>query len=275
MNLIKPSVEIIKQDEGLEGVYRQIELCGRTCYKSEDRMTQDSATKFVSRLLESRHLAMLEHGTIYLRKPNSYKDMYEALKYSRNPYSVFYYNKEECFITTNYRVLVEEGWEDDLKYICSPCNLHEKRFTVKIICSRAIAQELTRHRAFSFAMESQRYCNYSKGKFNNEVTFIEPYFIDDTREFDGEAYDNVYELLCSAYEEAEGHYLTLLDNGFPPEAARDVLPNATKTELCMTGFESDWKYFLDLRLYGTTGKPHPDMKIIAEQIEKELSVKSK
>ena len=145
------------------------------------------------------------------------------------------------------------------------------RYTIRFTCSRAVAQELTRHRSFSFAMESQRYCNYSKDKFNNEVTFIEPYFIGDEREFENsEAYDNAYELLWSAYEETEGYYQTLLDNGFPPEAARDVLPNATKTEICMTGFKNDWEHFFNLRLYGATGKPHPDMKIIAEMANNEI-----
>lgn len=271
MKIIKPKAELLIQPSGIEGIYKQIELCGRTCYKSEDKITENSANSFVDRMIISQHTAMLEHGTVYLRKPNSHKDIYEALRYSHSPYSAFSCNDEECFITTNYRVLVENKWLEDLEFLCVPNEVyHMPRYTIRFTCSRAVAQELTRHRAFSFAMESQRYCNYSKDKFNNEVTFIEPYFIDDAREFDGEAYDNVYELLCSAYEEAEGYYQTILDNGFPPEAARDVLPNATKTELCMTGFKKDWEHFFNLRLYGATGKPHPDMKIIAGMANDEI-----
>ena len=81
MRLIKPNVEIIEQQPGLEGMYKQIELAGRTCYKSEDKITEDSAKAFVDRMINSQHFAMLEHGTVYLRIPieeyeKNYKNKY-------------------------------------------------------------------------------------------------------------------------------------------------------------------------------------------------------
>lgn len=84
MELIKPSFEIIEQEPGLDGVYKQIELAGRTCYKSEDKITENSAKEFVDRMIKSGHGAMLEHGTVYLEA----KDKDLADKYSTNRYSV-------------------------------------------------------------------------------------------------------------------------------------------------------------------------------------------
>ena len=78
MRLIKPNVEIIEQQPGLEGMYKQIELAGRTCYRSEDKITEDSAKGFVDRMIKSGHGAMLEHGTVYLRIPiEEYKKNYK------------------------------------------------------------------------------------------------------------------------------------------------------------------------------------------------------
>ena len=81
MKLIESKAELILQQEGLEGVYKQIEFCGRTCYKSEDKITEDSAKGFVERVIKSGHGAMLEHGTVYLRIPieeyeKNYKNKY-------------------------------------------------------------------------------------------------------------------------------------------------------------------------------------------------------
>ena len=180
MKLIKPSYEILPQSSGLEGVSQQIEIAGRTCYKSEDKITLDSAKGFVERMIKSGHGAMLEHGTVYLTiYPH---DAITGYKYRNNKYSKYFERRirEEPtpevtkYVTTNYRVLVENSWLDDLKYICEPTEFHEKRITVKFICDRGVSHEFVRHRVFSFAQESTRYCNYSKEKFGNELTFILP-----------------------------------------------------------------------------------------------------
>ena len=124
--------------------------------------------------------------------------------------------------------------------------------------------ELVRHRVFSFAQESQRYCNYSKYKFSHEITFIDPSWnmilsgvYNGIDHFDGDYFNH-------ALRDAEKYYFKLLDLGWTPQQARSVLPNATKTEIIMTGFEDDWRHFFDLRLRGTTGKPHPDMQHLAQ-----------
>jgi thymidylate synthase (FAD) len=274
MKLIKPSFEIWEQSVGLEGVYKQIERVGRVCYKSEDKITEDSAKPFVDRMIKSGHGAMLEHGTVYMFMPIGCDkhDYHVAWKYHKNKYSKviirnehFLLNKNGYYITTNLRVLVENGWLDDLKYICDPTEFHERRVCVHFVCDRGILAEFTRHRVFSFSAESTRYCNYSKNKFGNEVTFIEPCWSTTEPMRDG------FSEFRTALAEAENHYLFLIENGWKPQQARAVLPNSLKTELVMTGFVSDWKHFFRLRSrIAETGKPHPQAQELADPLMDEF-----
>lgn len=164
MKLIESKAELVLQQEGLEGVYKQIEFCGRTCYKSEDKITEDSAKVFVERVIKSGHGAMLEHGTVYLAMPMETILPTEANgwgKYTKNPYSKGFKvcevnGQKRVAVTTNLRVLVENDWLDDLQYICEPTQYHEKRYTMKFITDRGVSHELVRHRVFSFAQESTR-----------------------------------------------------------------------------------------------------------------------
>ena len=140
MKLIKPSFEILEQLPGLEGMYKQIELAGRTCYKSEDKITETSAKEFVDRMIKSGHGAMLEHGTVYLSLDMTSREQY--FKYCYNKFSKANstgnaeYSTWRGFVTTNLRVLVENDWMEDLQYICEPTKYHERRHTVKFICDR-------------------------------------------------------------------------------------------------------------------------------------------
>ena len=158
MKLIESSVEIIPQESGLEGIYKQCELAGRTAYKSEDRITEGSAKKFVGAMMKSNHGAVLEHGTVYLmaktemvnwyiHPEDGYEEEYNVLeKYKFNPYSKYGDDGEYVYVTTNLRVLFENGWMDDLKYWCEPTEFHERRVTAKFICSRGVSHEAVRHR---------------------------------------------------------------------------------------------------------------------------------
>lgn len=291
MKLIKSSFEIYEQGPGLEGIYEAIERAGRTCYKSK-RPEGQTAKDFVDRMIASQHYAMLEHGTVYLAIP--YKGDIIRSKYYQNPYSKVNhhstgYNEGFIDVTTNYRVLVENGWLDDLKYLCKPTEFHEKRITVRFTTDRGVSHEFVRHRVFSFAQESTRYCNYSKDKFGGEITFIIPSWMtgapEGTIEWDGkdpmlirgdERFNYLFQMdegVVGAYDtllalsECEYRYLFLTSNNIlTPQQARQVLPNALKTELVMTGFTSDWNHFFDLRARGTTGAPHPDAKALAEPL---------
>lgn len=301
MKLINSSYEIVEpKSYSLEDVYKHIELCGRVCYKSEDKMTPDSATKFVDRMIKSAHMSTLEHGTVYLYREfelpaqntttsGEYNVEYYtwAQPYKDNPYSVvsILYRKDgiaQVYVTTNYRVIVENALEDDLQYIVDqPMDHHERRYTVRFIMDRIGSQSFCRHRHFSFSQESTRYCNYSKDKFNNEVTFIIPCWITDIHS--GNSYDteliNNYPLaetenispesieFIRSLVYSESSYFTLLEKGWKPQQARAVLPNALKTELIMTGFVSDWQHFFDLR---DNSKAHPDAQKLAKPLHEEF-----
>lgn len=285
MKIIKPSYEIIEQKGyKLEDAYKMIELCGRTCYKSADKITEDSSKPFVDRMIASKHYAMLEHATIYLKMPaqgilnqiqNHNNEDYRNNKYSKvNTILLDFDDTYEIkegngifpgfiwdMVTTNLRVIVENGWEDDLKYICEPTKYHTKRYTVKFICNRQVSHEFVRHRVFSFAMESTRYCNYTKDKFGKELTFIKPLWVRDAED---------QRLLNSELESIEATYFRLINKGWKAQEAATVLPNALKTELIMTGFIDDWRHFFDLRALGTTGTPHPQASELAEPLLNEF-----
>ena len=151
MKLIESSVEVVPQQPGLEGIYKQIEIGGRTCYKSENLICEGSAKKFVDRLAGYHHYSVFEHGTVYL-KIESHGDielMNKVCWYRDNSYSKVKSDENGIhYITTNYRVLVENDKLDDLQYLCEP-TLHERRFSVRFICSRSISHEIVRHRTIN------------------------------------------------------------------------------------------------------------------------------
>lgn len=272
MKLIKPSVEIIKQEEyDLNHIFKFIELAGRTCYKSEDKITEDSAKEFVERMIKSGHGAMLEHGTVYLTIPTFYTQDVGILKYELNPYSKVVTIKDYTYITTNYRVLVEHDWLSDLKFLSVRNSIHKKRTTVKFICDRGVSHEFVRHRVFSFAQESTRYCNYSKDKFNNELTFIIPCWIKDLEENNYYAYceyhhskNDTSKRWFDSCMSSEFVYTNLIEEGWKPQEARAVLPNSLKTELIMTGFNDDWENFFKLRC---APNAHPQAKELADMLK--------
>lgn len=294
MRLIKPKAELLLQQRGLEGVYKQIELAGRTCYKSVDKITEDSAKPFVDRMIDSNHLAMLEHGTVYLII--KWWHVFKFFKYLLNPHSKI--RKFKC-ITTNLRVIKEHNWDNDLKYICEPTEYHERRYTFRLTTSIGVTRELNRHRVNSIAEQSTRYCNYSKDKFGRELTFCIPSWINIPESSvcwaDGlnyriqpndnpsveaiipvrpnEHFTTEEAMVCSLWlhslEVSENNYMELLKQGWQPQQAREVLSLCTATEIIHTAFASDWKHFFDLRYFGTTGKPHPNMVELSTLMKEE------
>lgn len=166
MKLIKSSYEILEQKQGIEGIYEQIELAGRTCYKST-RPEGKTAKDFVDRMIASKHYAVLEHGTVYLKIPynlihrlthpglcskyigNPYTKVKGFYRFTDIPYSIqnnLLHKEPYLAVTTNYRVLVENGWTEDLKYLCEPTKHHHKRVTVRFVCDRGVSHEFVRHK---------------------------------------------------------------------------------------------------------------------------------
>lgn len=159
MKLIKPYFEIIEQGPSIEDLYKHIELCGRNAYKSEDKITDDSAKVFIDKICKAKHGSVLEHGTVYLTVDGTSERFLRILSfYNRNQYSKETDNgynihgiNTNYFITTNYRVLKENDRLDDLQYMCEPTGHHEKRISVRFVCSRSISLELVRHKIFCAA----------------------------------------------------------------------------------------------------------------------------
>ena len=261
MKLINQSYEICNQtDFSISSIYKHIEKCTRVAYKSEDKITENSAASFINKLIIMKHLAPMEFGTIHFKMPITLlKTFAEDLMY-HNLYNMEWLKckavDNHAYFTTNYRhwlVMIDKVdylkdyfTEEDNKY-------YPKRYTVKLITSRIVSHEVVRHRTMSFIQESQRFVNYSKAKFNNEVTFIKPCWMDDTLI---EKALKTHPLIVDLKPEilfvenslnSEQDYLDLLKLGYKPQQARVVLPNSTKTELYMCGFKEAWENFFRLR----------------------------
>ena len=272
MKLIKPSYEILDQKPGLEGIYEQIELAGRTCYKST-RKEGTTAKDFVDRMISSNHLSVLEHGTVYLAIPidsdstSVCRRTILATSFESNPYSIVNYHSDNtgeiAYVTTNLRVLYENYPTMDTileEYLCEPTEFHNKRITVRFIANIHFYKDITRHRVMSFAIESTRFCNYMKERFGMSVSFMKPSWI---KEEDIPELEKDCELL-------ESIYFKWINMGYQAQHAAYFLPQGTKAEVVMTGFQSDYNHFFDLRAKGTTGRPHPDVKFLVEPLMNEF-----
>lgn len=187
MKVIDQYTEFITPIDG-DTILKRIETCGRVCYKSEDKITDDSAKKFCAGIIKRGHEAVLEH--------------------------------------------------------CS--------FTVRFVTDRSVTHEIVRHRLAAYCQESQRYCNYGLDKFDNGVTVIKPVYLTPGTIL----YDKWY----TACEDSEAAYLDMLDLGATPQEARAVLPNSTKTELCMTANIREWRHFFKLRC---SPAAHPQIRALA------------
>ena len=315
MRLIKPSYEIIEQGPGLQGIYDIIERCGKTSYKSEPK-GGETAKRFVDAREKEGHGAVPEFGTVYLKIPlqdpvkfdgEEYNwDCVDAAEfYDWNPYSKVQMvpdgSPTHYYITTNYRVLVENNRLDDLKYLCEPTEYHEKRYAVKFITDIGVGREFLRHRTMSMVQESTRYVNYSKEKFGEQCTFVIPPWIglpecEDLAYWDGDWVDmKNMKIVCKegktrtctwlwALDFAEKQYMSLMNDWshiddvaeeekapWLAQQARNVLPLSTKTEFVLSGFKDSWLHFFCLRSdIALTGKPHPQAQELANPLRDEF-----
>lgn len=293
MEFLVAGYEIIDQEPGLEGMYKAAELPGRICYCSQDKMAPGTAEKFCKGLMKSNHGAPLEHGTVYL-KVLKHSDWNELDKYRFNKYSKYTESDNYAYVTTNLRVLFENGWMDDLKYWCEPTEYHEKRVEVRFTVDRFTGEEFLRHRAASFNRESTRYVLFTKEKFGGgSIKYIIPvWMLDETtmKEIDDHKDLSITDFCQEVINEEEGHgdmtdvlvwmfalkacewsYCKLTNTfGWQAQQARTVLPCAISSPLIKTAFVSDWVHFFNLRALGTTGKPHPQAFELADPLMKEF-----
>ena len=293
MEFLVAGYEIIDQEPGLEGMYKAAELPGRICYCSQDKMAPGTAEKFCKGLMKSNHGAPLEHGTVYL-KVLKHSDWNELDKYRFNKYSKYAESANYAYVTTNLRVLFENGWMDDLKYWCEPTEYHEKRVEVRFTVDRFTGEEFLRHRAASFNRESTRYVLFTKEKFGGgSIKYIIPvWMLDETtmKEIDDHKDLSITDFCQEVINEEEGHgdmtdvlvwmfalkacewsYCKLTNTfGWQAQQARTVLPCAISSPLIKTAFVSDWVHFFKLRALGTTGKAHPQAFELADPLMKEF-----
>lgn len=200
MKIITPYFVIETPINGND-ILSSIERAGRTAYKSENKITSNSAKEFVKMINSKGHFSVIEHQFV----------------------------------------------------------------TVRVICDRGISHEIVRHRLASYTQESTRYCNYSKGKFGNEITVIKPCFWEEN--------DEKYLIWQEVLLQSEKAYNKLIDLGASPQEARGVLPNSLKTEIVMTMNLREWKHFFKLR---TSESAHPQMRQIAipllKQFQKQVPI---
>jgi thymidylate synthase (FAD) len=109
-----------------------------------------------------------------------------------------------------------------------------------------------RHRIASYSQESTRYCNYSKDKFGNELTFIRPFFWNND--------PDKFAVWKETMQCIEDNYNRLIAIGAKPEEARSILPNSLKTEIVVTMNLREWRHFFRLR---TSSRAHPQMRELA------------
>ena len=267
------------QEDGYEGMLKQIEKAARVCYQSDSLIKDGSAEKILKHLIDNKHYAMLEHGTVYMKIPNKdwangIRDIFvnnvDVVKYIK--YDLYKdEDYEYVYLTTNYRVIFENKLEHLMNKYMSPevKGKHIPRVTYKLLTNIQVATEYIRHRVFSFAMESTRYCSYDKEKFGDEITFLIPCWLlgEDTPEN-----KRAFIEWSNAMQDAENHYMRTRQMGWVAQECAQFLPKATKTVLVMTGFRDDWDHFIDLRYWGTTGKPHPQAQELATLVYNDLNI---
>lgn len=263
MKIVDPSVEIIKEENPL----KRIEICGRVCYKSERKITADSAKTFVKKLVERGHTSVLEHARVIVPGKrvidltvtylNECKEAPYGMKYRIRLASD---NRGRNIYMVNVRDFCAIGGKpDELETLKNA----DDYMTVRFTCDRAIANELVRHRVFSFSQESTRYVNYEK----RELAFVRPIPFEwaelsvDQAELSDCMADPRFQEWFFGCRQAEYKYRRMILEDCPPQEARLVLPLSTKTELIMTGTHSQWSEMLKLRLHNSA---HPQMRYLME-----------
>ena len=316
MKIENSLVSILKQENGWVGMLKHVETIGRVCYASTDRIKNDSYKNFIKNvLLQNGHWAAFELGTVYLKVLK--KDIVSSaiamyIVENTKPFTRYNEDSKYYYITTNYRVvqqlLAKNNQVSDPIFLSYDSRLEQfflnnlsdeseefkKRITVCWNCSRAIANEFIRHRAFSPMQQSTRYCNFAKDKFENQVTFIIPenikkialdeYNVDlnaNPQELENLGIKNkVINNKLKGWETGEGYYFEALKLGEKPEDARGLLPHDLKTILYQSAYLEDLYYVPDAPSPEKAGffnlrsdlSAHPDARKLSIDLENLLKV---
>lgn len=267
MILIEAKVELLKEDN----FYSHVANCARVCYASNNNSNISDEQFCKNVLIANNHLSMFRHATIYCKYDKNDWNKYTVdIFHLAQNINVVYLG--DLYIIMNGQSYLEfkrnniaETLKIDSHIIKDlPNELNEyKRFTFKVITQISTSRELNRVSPNNIAERSTRYCNYSKDKFDNQICICKPYYYDNLEIADQLAFIN-------RMSEYEDNYLNRINRGWKPEDAREFLPLCTATEVVYTYNVREWRRIIDLRYYGTTGKPHPNAKIIAGMIRDQL-----
>lgn len=256
----------------LKDIKKCIEQCARVSYKSEYNITEESYIKFVDNLIKNNHLRPLEFGTIHIKMDIERFLLMREYLLEEQTFNNMWFKWEEIggtvYITTNYRyylyIISHLTWVKRF-FTEEDSNIYPKRYTIHMVLSRGIMDEFRTHIGLSHLAESTRYCNYSKDKFNNKVTFIIPCWVNTHRPNKENEDPSIADLEWSnAMESSEKYYFSLLAKGWKPQQARSVLPLEIKSELISCGFKDAWDNFLEKRC---AKDAHPMSQEIANQIK--------
>lgn len=281
MRLVENSVEEYVQEPGINGIYKAITDAARICYQSTKITSESDNKAFCEKVLLAKgHTRPFEFGTVYLTVDSTLPCV-EWFK--RNKWSNVEVVLDKAFITTNMRVIMqgeyasdevafENDYNDNLLYLMDfltePSEYHAKRRTFNIIISRGCSDDLRTHISLSSICESSRYCNYSKNKFSNELTFIKPYWLDDivTNE-DGHliACEPTSIPFLKCLEDAEYNYLKMSKIISEAQRLKRIYPLGAKVELRLCGFDDAWRNLFWRRC---DSHADPECVIVANEIKK-------
>lgn len=271
MEIVKPQVELWVQDDPMAHVAR----CARVCYAS-DKTTGNEA--MYQRLIDSNHKSMLRHQSVYYIIPYKGWRLANLQRYEECPYLEFRYDSDYIYVSTNKQFVIEhndfdesyhEFEVDGLQFENTPIGFSLMRYTFKVVTQISTSRELNRVSPNNISEQSTRYVNLSK----KGGAICQPHWMTDKDVEDWEDDDMKSDRLIVYFRSCEKSfedYDFLLKIGMLPEDARGVLPIDTATVCAYTYSISQWRDIIDLRYYGTTGKPHPNAKIIAGMIREKL-----
>ncbi len=287
MKLVDNNVEKYIQKPGIDGVFEAIRDAAAICYQTDvDKMKLSPKDFVFDVLLKNGHTRPLEFGTVYLKIPSmAYEEpgpfdsrlfgKYE--KYWGKPLWTHINGLNQdgnWYITTNMRVIMQgayktdkEAWEhgydknwlqDVYDFWCEPTEFHDKRYTFTMWMSRGCTDDNRTHIALSSICESTRFCNYSKNKYNNELTFVKPYWISEGSIEAWKRGDMTYFTNCDSEEyekrslelkflvhlkSSEELYMDMAKEGLQPQQLKRLFPLGAKAELRLCGFKDAWKNF--------------------------------
>lgn len=287
VKIVDASTEIYHLDS-LDNLCTHIEKCGRTCYKSENLITNETAIPFISGILKSGHESVIEHANVIFSMPDTEKNRHILtmkdvrgmnISIEKDPLI----NKEVIVVSGNMRafrdIARQYGAHDFLTLIGNPLfyikpdaepsfenvkieSVQSSRFselhnyiTTHSVCDLGAYKDITRHRLASFSIESTRYCNYSKGKFGSELTVIDPCNI--------EKDSPMYEEWLKCMNMIEATYMKMAEMGGKGDQLRMLLPHSIKADMIMSSNITEWRHIFSLRCHSAA---HPSVRLVMKMM---------